>query len=130
MKTEQELKADCTPEIIKKMVELAEGFECKIQNNEYIIVRSPNGEDYLNSLYCIFTIFDYQHFPLLIHRAVEGWNKKFLGSFIHINITHRRIESFESDSDKSKFYEIYDYQAENLTHVECAMLDCLIEVLK
>ena len=57
MKTEQELKADCTPEIIKKMVELAEGFD-KWELRE---IYDPE----------IWTKSDLL-FPLLIHRAVEG----------------------------------------------------------
>jgi hypothetical protein len=127
MITEAELKQECTPDVIKKVCELAEGFEWI----EKEVLESDDciwfGEEEC-PLDLLFV--DPLMFSTLIRRAIEGWNKKFIGSCIHINITHRRIESYITDSDNSSFYEIYDYQSENLTHAECAMLHCLIEILK
>jgi hypothetical protein len=109
---ESKLKADCTPEIIKKMVELAEGFEI----------------DDSNIVYCggMLTIelkkyFNFIVFPLLIHRAVEGWNKKLYESIILVQHNHL--------TKKESRYNFNDYQPESLTPCECACLHCLIEVL-
>jgi hypothetical protein len=109
---ESKLKADCTPEIIKKMVELAEGFEI----------------DDSNIVYCggMLTIelkkyFNFIVFPLLIHRAVEGWNKKLYESIILVQHNHL--------TKKESRYNFNDYQPSSLTPCECACLHCLIEVL-
>jgi hypothetical protein len=112
MITEQQLKSDCTPDIIKRMVELAEGFEI----------------DDSNIVYCggMLTIelkkyFNFIVFPLLIHRAVEGWNKKLYESIILVQHNHL--------TKKESRYNFNDYQPESLTPCECACLHCLIEVL-
>jgi hypothetical protein len=119
MITEQQLKADCTPEIIKKMVELAEGFEI----------------DDINIVYCggMLTIelkkyFNFIVFPLLIHRAVEEWNKITRNKYIIITDTFLYTTSNLHQGDER--YNYNNYQPQSLTPCECACLHCLIEVLK
>jgi hypothetical protein len=114
---ESKLKADCTPEIIKKMVELAEGFEI----------------DDSNIVYCggMLTIelkkyFNFIVFPILIHRAVEGWNKIDNQSF-YIYMGYRYISKNYPEYDIR--YAFKNYQPSFLTPCECACLHCLIEVL-
>jgi hypothetical protein len=119
---ESKLKSDCTPEIIKKMVDLAEGFEI----------------DDSNIVYCggMLTIelkkyFNFIVFPLLIHRAVEGWNKVNDGKIsVHDNYVEyqkNRIQVLQSYMEMS--YEFDEYSPSSLTHCECACLHCLIEVM-
>ena len=121
MITQQQLTDKCTPEIIKKMVELAEGFEyIECEYNYYSIAVA--GEQYGK------IIEDDIIFPLLVHRSVEGWNKLNATDNDFIFIGDNYIH-YSKDSG-NKFYELKDYQPTTLTHAECAMLDCLLEVLK
>lgn len=117
---ESKLKADCTPEIIKKMVELAEGFEI----------------DDSNIVYCggMLTIelkkyFNFIVFPLLIHRAAEGWNKKNDKGYLNFIKLDIGFLSYWFNPQESKLYIFQNYQPEFLTPCECACLHCLIEVL-
>jgi len=119
MITEQELKAMCTPDIIKKMVELAEGFEWRedieFNNNLYY--------SHKDSEWIWIGSIDSVQFPLLIHRAVEGINKK-LDIQDQIIIGKFNVECSLYDC------KFENYQPENLTQLECALLHCLIEILK
>lgn len=117
---ESKLKSDCTPEIIKKMVELAEGFEYKDEHCIYFnksIVRYTSRD--LKS--------DISLFPLLIHRAVEGWNNKDNQSF-YLYMGYRYISKNYPEYDIR--YAFKNYQTQTLTPRECDWLHCLIEVLK
>jgi len=120
MVSEQELKSQCTPDIIKKMAELADGFRW---HDGRII--------FCNFKYFISDVeFDEMIFPLLIHRACEGWNNKQKDETCIIIGENYNVVWWESDLKISKSYDYKDYQPENLTALECAMLDCLIEILK
>jgi len=101
MKTEAEVKSRITPEIIKEMCELAEGF------NTYV-------DEYTQK------IIDYDIlFSLLIHRACSSLR-------IVIDYEEKRIYSYEL----AKEFEFKNYQKESLTQLECALLDCLVDVLE
>lgn len=117
MITEQELKSDCTPEIVKRMCELAEGFKH--------LTFIPDENDTLGRQ--INLIVDWSFFPLLIHRAVEGWNKKN-GSTIYIKNNSVNYCDYPVVYDDT-YYWYNDYQTSSLTPCECACLHCLIEVL-
>jgi hypothetical protein len=125
---ESKLKADCTPEIIKRMVELAEGFKYPI----FIPDENDTWERQIN------LIFDWSLFPLLIHRAVGGWNKKegsILKEIIVYNDSVKLIEYKESreggfDPFAIVIKKFENYQPSSLTPCECACLHCLIEVLR
>lgn len=127
MITQQELKAQCTPEIIKKMCELAEGFNVK-----FVLCFDDNNSESRDRLVSNGSITDEAKicdslfFPLLIHRAVEGWNKKC-----------ERSGRILCDYDLGMIYisgvcakHFKSYQLQSLTHAECAMLHCLLEVLR
>ena len=116
MITEQELKEKCTPEDIKWMVELAEGFGYI----DYVLSQSSDLEQ---------VRFNNIIFPLLIHRAVEGWN---MTNDIHskIDIGYNGVFVCFDIDDIQKDYLIENYQPESLTQSECAMLDCLLDVFK
>lgn len=116
---ESKLKADCTPEIIKKMVELAEGFEYVEETEhdvDYFIFRDKK---YFTS--------KPELFPLLIHRAVEGLCNKGINIYRVKNNFHN-IDYIYNESIDGKC-NIDDYQPQSLTACECACLHCLIEVL-
>lgn len=118
MITEQELKDKCTPEIIKSMVELAEGFEYDKDN--FIIFGIA-----------IYLWNDERLFPLLIHRAVEGWNKKYRddNTFIFIGDNYVHHE-YKAPRTKDDLYNFKNYQSQSLTQAECAELDCLLDIFK
>ena len=126
MITEQDLKQKCTPEIIKKMVKLAEGFEVTERQitvgNQLLISRGIKYN--INS--CETTkdfsevMVKFSLFPLLLHRAVEGC------SHIIVDYESKHVE----ETTMCKLYNFKDYQPTTLTRAECAMLDCLIEVFK
>ena len=123
MKTEQELQDRCTPEIIKKMVELAPGFrftERKIFPNKTAYGLNYCGWSCETTENIVGMVFEFAFFPLLIHRAVEGWG--------YLSIYHR-IKYVVSTAISDKVFKFEDYQTETLTSCECAMLDYLIEVL-
>ena len=115
MKTEQELKAMVTPDIIKKMCELAEGFK------DYPKTVSLDTSAHLKN-----DIVNWCMFPLLIHRAVEGWNLK-CESWEEIRIDYESKNVSISGSNKKL---IKNYQPENLTALECACLHCLLEIFE
>lgn len=121
--TEAEIKAMCTPDIIKKMVELAEGFK---------IVKHPMCElvffDSIMSDNCISLASLNQHvlFPLLIHRAVDRLGIKDINIY---RCKYMNIDYIFNESTDMK-YNIEDYQPENLTQLELALPHCLIVIFK
>jgi hypothetical protein len=130
MKTEQELKRQCTPGIIKKMAEFAEGFDTEdsiYSDSIYIMFKSlPSGGLYLSGF--IGTLF----FPILIHRAAEGWNQIQASGHSWIKISSYDIECHKDTMKgiNGDCYLFHEYQKESLTQLECALLDCMIEILK
>lgn len=121
MTTEQQLKDGCTPDMIKWMCELADGFEIigdvKIYfNNVY------SGS--IKNIICNDIAL-----PLLIHRAVEGWNKKTLPSlfgFVALKSgSVLRLCEFNIID-----YKLSDYEPQSLTQSECAMLHCMQDIFK
>jgi len=131
MKTEQQLKDRCTPDIIKHMVELAEGFEYSIISFEdrfnthtvkMGIVITCEYLEYKNIFIPMHT------FPLLIHRAVEGWNKKNAHGDNVIIISDDFITYY--GNEQGGIYDFKNYQSESLTLCECAILDCLLDIFK
>lgn len=119
MKTFNELRDRTTPEFIKKMCELAEGFECN-DNKIKIGVDSCFFEN-------IFEDFNAVVFSTLLHRAVEGWNKEHSDTWNKIIIFESTVEYYGGYGDKS--YIIKNYQPCHLTACEMAILDCLLEVV-
>lgn len=116
MITEQSIKDRCTPEIITQMSKLAEGF--KIDENIIII---PTG-NYFHIYEIISSISGKVLFPLLIHRAVEGWNK------LHKDQECIVIDDIALYQNRIPIL-FKNYQVEILTQAECACLDCLIELI-
>jgi len=127
MTTEKELKAQCILDIIKKMVELAEGFKYIIQENglNKIVFDSE-------TIYPVMDLMPKWFFPILIHRSVEGWNKKNPHILIHIDYVHDRVWFIRGKISKLEehSFDFINYQPEKLTQLECALLHCLIEILK
>ena len=104
-------------EFIKKLCEFAEGFGYI----DYVLSQSSDLEQ---------VRFNNVIFPLLIHRAVEGWNKQDNEAVIFLfsdNVLYHKL-MFNDDIEKK--YDFKNYQPENLTVCELACLDCLREVLK
>lgn len=122
MKTEQKLKNQCTPEFIKWMCKLAEGFEWRNENN-VIWIHVPSDIIMVGSKY----FSNDSYFPLLIHRAVEGWLKIHDQRFI--DIKHKEIQLVHI-AYGHVFYEFKNYQPQSLTQAECAMLNCMLDIFK
>lgn len=108
---EEEIKAKCDDEIIKRMVEIAEGFSAA-NFDCYLGVYFKNVE---TDQY----ILDDDMFPLLIHRAIKNFK-------VVLYYQEHRLYSY----DLQKEYEFKNYQPESLTQAECACLDCLIETIR
>lgn len=126
--TEQEIKALCTPGIIKRMVVIAEGFYYKKNlRHGYGFILAPDGIKYNPK--SILETKNILTFSTLIHRAMERWNKIHLYEhFIEIdNISVNRIIAL---NEIQSCYEFKNYQKENLTELELALLHCLVEILK
>lgn len=117
MITQQQLTDRCTPEIIKKMVGLAEGFECAMEDPNYLAIYFKGKEAIIDSPLV---------FSTLIHRAVEGYNKQYPHKYV-LNCVDN-IVWFDGCIKDS--VEIKNYSPSSLTHAECAMLHCLQEVIK
>jgi len=113
--TEQELKDQCTPEFIKWMCEMAEGFE---------FLNIGNWAGYRFELHKPRDNDPNVYFPLLIHRAVEGWNKGCDPDY-SIDLRNSWI-----DYGIGNDYSFSNYQSENLTQAECAMLHCMQKIFK
>lgn len=96
MKTFEELKQEITPEIIKKMCEMAEGFECTEYENPYNIILFDDSTWYVSD-------YTWPYFTILIYRAVEGWNNRET-DYNQIGIKNRRIVYW------SKKYDYINYQ--------------------
>lgn len=107
MKTFEEFKERITPEFIKKLCELAEGFEYTDYYPHYNFIKEYVP---LENMYIMF--------PLLLHRAVEGYGN------MEIDYMLKRIYN------SGNFYMFKEYQPCHLTTCEMAILYCLIEVLK
>lgn len=121
---EQQLKDKCTPEFIKQMCELAEGFEYSYESSDkrsLMIKRNPNYHEFYDWLWT------WHSFPLLIHRALEGWLKIHDQRFI--DIKHKEIQLVHI-AHGHIFYQFKNYQPQLLTQSECAMLHCLFDIFK
>ena len=123
--TEKELKDRCTPEFIEWCVKLAEGFGMfsNLERNMFIIKYEYMEWMFLKDDLVFHKIL----FPLLIHRAVEGWNKLHIGNET-INIYDDYVDHYGIDGGNRK--SVYKYQSDNLTAGECAILDCLLAIFK
>ena len=133
MKTFEQLKEQVTPEIIKKMCELAEGFSInrETQNVEY---RGISSYEYFHGTHRSI-VTSWELFPLLLHRAVEGWNndriKNCGNSFVHITSDSVSFTGvIETHYSPVEVWDFSDYQPSRLTPCEMAIWDCLLEVLK
>jgi len=126
MKTEQELKDKCTPEFIKWMCELAEGFEWRNENN-VIWIYVPSDIIMVGSKY----FSNDSYFPLLIHRAVEGINKTNIVDIpVHTQFCGSFFRNNEGMNIMKEMYVYKDYQPRSLTQAECAMLHCMLDIFK
>ena len=112
MTTEQELKERCTPEFIKWMCEIAEGFHIS-ERYIYPLVKSTcinyNGWCAETTENFVDTVFSFALFPLLIHRAVEGWNKKAFGKDC-IVISDDNLVFWSDNLDLCRVYDFKNYQ--------------------
>lgn len=125
MKTFEQLKEQTTPEIIKKMCKLAEGFSInrETQNVEY---RGISSYEYFHGTH-ISIVTSWELFPLLLYRAVEEWNNRTgVGQSGCIFI---QDDCVFINSEEPKTYLFNNYQPSHLTPCEMAIWDCLIEVL-
>ncbi len=116
-----------TEQQIKKAVELAEGFE---YNSEYVCY--PNGDRYEKggTLFEACSIYsairEWEHYPLLLYRAMRGWNQRKPDYAIYLEgqVTYKTITNdiIELNTD--------DYQGTPyLTAQEQALEVALEEVL-
>ena len=128
MITQQELTDKCTPEIINMMVELANGFELRSSISTTMLYFKPQTQ-VTTSIHAkdLFEPDNTLIFSTLISRAVEGWNrlnKAYIMTTDSFCYTTTNLHQSEERRD------FKNYQPTTLTPAECAMLDCLIDILK
>lgn len=136
MITFEELREKTTPNIIKQMCELAEGFSFKegnIPENSKVVINLGDIKidarcyDY----FCTSNLFyncNALIFSSLLHRVVEGWNKDKKGEDCII-ISDDNLILWRADLDDYKVYDFKDYQPYHLTQCEMAIWDCLLNIL-
>lgn len=129
MITFEELKERTTPEIIKKMVELAEGFELSYFDGHGDIVIFP-----YNKAIPLSVIYDDGIvFSTILHRTFVGFNKinEPTGNYgLYIDMEKIIYCNFKLPRNEDKIYDFKDYLPCHLTACEMAIWDCLLEVLK
>lgn len=125
--TFDQLRDRTTPEIIKKMCELAEGFEWISSSMLKDFALKFNNINYYAEEYD----FEYEIFPLLLHRCVEGWNKSkhTVDRTTEQVIVIQHGYLFRFLSEHGKPYDFDNYLPCHLTACEMAIWDCLIDVL-
>ena len=122
MITFEELKEKTTPEIIKEMVELTEGFTYELYKD-----KSLSGIYYNKEFLFYLEVVADNIFPLLLHRAVEGWNKiQGIGQSGNIFINDDGV--FINNSEPI-CYLFKNYLPCHLTACEMAIWDCLLNIL-
>lgn len=128
MITFTDLQKKWTPEITKRAVELAEGFELDTDGDN-IGIKDP----FDNFYYFEDDIpKNMETFPLLLHRAVGGFNKRneLTGNY-GLYIDRERITycNFKLPKNEEKIYEFKDYKSCHLTACEMAIWECLLNIL-
>ena len=111
---------------LKKVIELAEGFEVvedvegigDVCNYDRSIMSSPLDE-----------IHEYCHYPIILRRAVEGWNNKHPIDADIVIDSAGIIWGKLDDTCGSISYDDYP-KTEYLTPCEQAIEACLIELLE
>ena len=108
------------PELIKKLVELAEGFEMEGHN-----AISLNNGLWIRK---IEAVESWEHFPLLIHRGKDGWNRT--KPELYINIFMKFVSTVK-ESGTQKIWTYQDYKpTDTLTVEEVCTMKALEEVFK
>jgi len=129
--TFDELKERTIPDIIKQMVELAEGFIFDEEDfiiDILILFKDGHYEDNDYFQWDLSDITNSVLFPLLLHRAVEGWNKiQGIGQSGNIFINDDGV--FINYSEPI-CYLFKNYLPCHLTACEMAIWDCLLNILQ
>lgn len=116
-------------ETLKKIVELADGFT-------YERIYDPSGRELYRvnltnifgrwSVICI--IEKWEHYPLLLHRAVQGWNRQ--NEREQIKITRYEIIFYRNGYQTKGFGFKEQQPTKNLTPEEVAIEKALIFLLE
>jgi len=115
-------------ETLKKIVELAEGFA-------YERIYDPTGKETARivlinktGIWCIIDIIErWEYYPLILRRAVEGWNdieaREIILTMEFVSVSNKPIDPDD--------YWHHEYtKTEYLTPQEQAIEACLIELLE
>jgi hypothetical protein len=104
-----------TPELIKKLCKYAEGFRFDASG---LIVCQNSGTS------CGWDKTESSVFPLMLYRAVQGWNKLIGDEWGWIEIDNTSVIFYDYNFSDGIF-EFEKYQYENgLTQCEQAIIDC------
>ena len=129
-------------ETLKKIVELADGFEWREQENKSISTADNISKEWtdnfidfrMHGILLIETddITIWQHYPLLIRRATEGLNNDLTDWTIWINQYFKKVylNWKDGNNNKSKQFLIDYPKTDYLTPQEQAIEACLIELLE
>ena len=112
-----------TEKTLKKIIELADGFENWMSLDlSCVKLHTPDEKISIALKY----ISKWEHYPLLLRRAVEGWNKEHQYITDYIISQKDYIEC--SYLEKCYFYHEYK-KTDYLTPQEQAIEACLVELL-
>ncbi len=107
-------------ETLKKLVELAEGFEI----SEYVHKATVEYREWWQWAENVET---WEHFPLLIHRAIQGFNR--INKRIEINLYNDSVDYDNQIEETGSIYIFKDHQpTDTLTVEEVCLLKALEEV--
>ncbi len=113
-------------ETLKKIVELAEGFEWEDREGEDYIITIPENNTFLSSWCNHFRTNGWKqiYYPLLIRRAAEGCE--------HVIIfdNNKRLTCLSLEDDKQTIEYSNYKKTDYLTPQEQAIEACLIEILE
>ncbi len=120
-------------ETLKKIVELADGFEWRDKEGEDYEVMLPENNTFLCSWCNHFKTDRWKqiYYPSLLRRAVEGWNKSnpTICYFIDLNKEYLEYGNNCYPNHPLLWYKNYQ-KTEYLTPQEQAIEACLIELLE
>ena len=110
-------------EILKKIVELAEGFAYDDSLKLFYL----NG----NTWIWFKEIQEWEHYPLLLRRAIEGWNRSNSSILYFIDLLSDHMEYANGSCPAALILLYKDYiKTKYLTPQEQAIEACLIELLE
>lgn len=124
---EDKLIENVDRKIVYRMIELADGFAISINDFVSTTKEVVVYNEVKTNLFYEDIVYSELLFPTLINRAFFGMCQHHLGMLE--SLTNKYFKVVFHKEKILKEYELENYKVETLSVVECAMLDCLIELI-